>query len=557
MPGTAADSGKMAGMKKRIFFFLAVFLFFSLELELFAFGRKQADVVTARINTDWTFMITAFDTSAMSPAWQTAGDTIARNFVATLQNVNSRLRVEDESIFYRDIAWKRARTAAVSALASKRNERDQLIFSGDPSWRYRRSLRAVDEQIHKLTEDLARIETALPIVEQRPTVILHQRNTGGIFPPPPAPGGEIRFCTDNNVDAFLVGRLSEFHGRIFLDMKLYTQHTASFSHEDHVLFSPEDFDMVLEEITERMVMLVSGVNPSKLTVHATPPEAMVLIDGAFVGRGEVEHRRLPGEAEISVQANNFLPVSFPLALEAGEFAEIFINLTTLGLNAFQVDTSNRPGSSVFRGGLFVGETPLTMEFTGHEIAYITVETADGETGSVIYRDNNLIGGSTHFVREGVNFGRADFITAPPVPEEEKRVSRVRNAFYTAYGAAWIALPVSLLTAGIAANYIAANNFVIANNLYSNDRDTRSRISSSASTANNLTNVSYGLIGAALGVTFFQVYRYIRASGREATPLTKVIKAEEEEIELEEEFENEELEEEPEELEEKPEEEAEE
>ena len=508
-------------MKKSIVFLMLVFMLLALGNELFAFGRKQEEKKDP-VNPEWTLIITEFDTSAMSPAWQTAGDTITRNLVATLLNMSSRLIGEEEYTFHRDTAWRKSRTTAAAALARRRNERDQLIFRGDPSWRYERALRTANEDILKLEKELAAIDAASPLVEQITAVRLHQRNIDGVFPPPPEPGRENRFCAEHNVDAFISGRLSEFHGRIFLEMEMYTRHTASFSHEDLVLFSTEDFDTVLSEITERMVMMVSGVYPSTIAVHATPPEAMVLIDGVFVGHGEVEHSLFPGDAEISIQADNYAPVSFPLTLEAGELAEIYINLTPLGRNAFEADTSNRPGSRVFRGSLFVGETPLTLEVSENEFAYVTVETVDGEIGSVIYRDNSIIGGSAQFVRVDANHGRADFITAPPVPEEEKRVSRIRNAFYSTYGALWFALPSGLITAGIAGTYIAANNHIISNNLFFNDSETRSRMSANASVASAVTTGAYGVIGAVLGATFFQIYRYIRASGREAAPLTRPI-----------------------------------
>ena len=479
-------------------------MFFALSFELFAFGRRQAEEEVVPINPTWTLVITAFDVSAMSPAWQTAGDTMTRSLVTALQNVNFRIRSEEESAFLLDFAQTRSRTAVTGRLVEKRNERDLLIFRGLPYWQFERDLRNVEREIRRIEEELAELETAFPHVEEKPEFRLVQTNINGVFPPPPEPGRENRFLTEHNADAFLVGNLSEFHGRIFLEMSMYTRHTASFSFEDWVLFSPEDFDTVLGEIGNRVAIEVSGSYPSTILVRATPPDAMVLIDGMFAGRGEFEHIRFPGEAEISVQADNYIPLAFPLELDPGELAEIFINLTPLGRNIFEVETPDRLASRVYRGGLFVGETPLALELPRHEFSYITVETEDGEMGSIIYRDNVIVRGDTQIVRMNGNRARADFITAPPLTEEERQVSRARNFFYRAYGALWIALPVGLLTAGVAGNHLNSND------------------PAAISRANALTMGAYGVIGAALGATFFYIWRYIRASGRDATPMARVV-----------------------------------
>ena len=490
-------------MKKRAIFLFSVFMLLALEFQLFAFGRREAEAAVTPINPEWTLVITEFDVSAMSPAWQTSGDAIARNLVAALQNVNFRLRGEDEYIFHRDLEWARVRRVAANTLVTRRNERDQLIFRGEPYWRHERALRTAEERIVQIEEEIALLEITPPTVEQKPAFRLHARNLTGVFPPPPEPERENHFLIENSADAFLTGRLSEFHGRMLLEMQMFTRHTASFSFEDLMLFSPEDFDIVLEEIAYRVVLAVSGSYTSTVFVQASPSDAMVLIDGRFIGLGEIEHILLPGEVEISVQAENFASLSFPLELEAGDRTEVFVSLSPLSISAFGVDVPDRPGSRVYQGGLFVGKTPLTLELPRSEFSYITVETEDGEIGAVIVRDNTILSGSAQFVRVNDNYGRADFITAFPIGEEERQVARARNSFYRAYGALWFALPAGLLAAGFANNHLNSTN------------------PGSVSRANMIRMGANGLIGAAIGTTFFQIFRYIRASGREAMPLARI------------------------------------
>ena len=505
-------------------FFLWFTVYFVFGSELFAFGRKEIEEVDP-INTEWALTITTFDASALSPAWQTAGDTVTRNLADALSRLDFRSRGEEETAHYRDYAWTRARAAAADALSKKRDERDMLFFKGEPEWKYQKDLAAIEAEILLLEEELALVIDQAPVVEAEPVFMLVEENLNGVFPLPPEPGGENRFCARQNVDAFISGNLSEYYGRILLDIKMYTRYTGSYSYQDTILFSYEDFHTVLDEISNRLVIAVSDSVPSAALVHVTPPDADLFIDGVFTAPGETGVFP-PGTVDIAVQAERHIPAALLLELNAGEFAELFIDLTPLGASVFQAESSHRPGSKVYLGSLYVGETPLTLELPRNEFSYISVETEEGEIASVIYRDNAIVGGSAAFVRQDDTHGSADFITAMPLLEEEKRVSTARNTFYKAYGAAWFVLPAALILTGIANTYITANNYVVSNNLYGYDSGRRSRIQNSASTANLVTTVAYGAIGASLGAVVFQAFRYVRASGAEPTPLVRVLPSEE-------------------------------
>jgi hypothetical protein len=490
-------------MKRRFFFVLLFFVLLTAGTEIFAFGRKQVEEEKAPINPEWTLCITAFDTSAMSPSWQTAGDTVTRNFVSVMQNLSFRSRGDEESSYYGSYALAKSVSSAADALARKRNERDLLIFRGDPAWRYQNDLKTVDAAILKLEEELAKAEALVPQVEDLPVFILSQKNTEGTFPEPPKPGYENRFCTNEKVDAFLTGRLSEYYGRIYLETKLYTRYTGSYSYEDRVLFSSSDFDQAMVEISDRIAAKISEIVPSAILVRTNPSNAMIMLDGAYIGQGEVEVRsHSPGLAELAVHADNYAPLSLPLELKPGEMAEVLIDLSHLGRSVFEVDTPGSPGSRVFLGSLYVGETPLTLELPRTQYSYVSVETPDGEIGSAVMRNNNMVRGSAQFVSNDEDWGRADILTSIPTTKEEKRVDNARRNFYTSYGAFWFILPASLLTAGIAGTYIAANNMP-PNSFYT-----------------MASNGAYGIMAASLGVTFWQIFRYITASNGDSTPIKK-------------------------------------
>jgi hypothetical protein len=491
-------------MKNRLFFALLFFVFLTAGTELFASGKKQAEDKKTPLNPEWSLSITAFDTSAMSPSWQTAGDTVTRNLVSVMQNLSFRSRGDEENAYYSGYALAKSIASAADALARKRNERDLLIFRGDPLWRYERDLKTIDEAILKLEEELAKVEASVPAVEGLPVFILSEKNRNGTFPAPPRPGYENRFCTDEKVDAFLTGRLSEYYGRIYLETKLYTRYTGTYSYEDRVLFSSEDFNQALVEISDRIAARISEIIPSAILVRTVPSDAMILLDGAYIGQGEVEVRsHSPGLTELAVYAENHAPVSIPIELKPGEMAEVIIDLSPAGRSIFEIDTPDRAGSKVFLGSMYVGETPLTLELPRTQFSYVSVETSDGEIGSAIMRDNNMVRGSAQFVRNDEDWGRADILTSIPVTKEEKRVENTRRNFYTSYGAFWFILPASLLTAGIAETYIAANSYGDSNSLYTTIR-----------------TGAYGIMAASLGVTFWQIFKYLTVSGGDSTPINK-------------------------------------
>ena len=493
---------------------------------LSAFGRRDAEADTGPVNTEWILCITSIDVSSLPVARHITGDTIVKSLASSVENMDFRVRGEPETAYYRDLAWAKSRAAAAKALQAKRNERDLLVFRGDPSWKYRKNLKTVDAAIAKLEEDMARIDARAPVVERKPVFRFTDGNKNGLYPKAPGEGDEYRFCADQKADAFLAGDLSEYHGRLFLSVRMYTLYTRSFSYEDFVLFSSEDLSGAVDEISVRLAAAVSETLPSAILVAATPSDAMVSIDGTFAGRGDMEkYTHSPGAADITVRADNYTPISFTLDINEGELAEIYIDLTSLGSSVLEASVPGNPGSNVFLGSLYIGETPLTLQLPKNQYSYISVETPSGETGSVVYRDNDLVRGSAQFVRAGNSAGAAAFSTKVPVSPGEKRVDRARRGFYGAYGVFWVVLPLAILTAGISGTYINTNNYVqgrppIDDPMSDVEREFRNRRFNEATMARKIQIGATAAWTTTLGITFFQIFRYLYVSGGDSTPLVR-------------------------------------
>jgi hypothetical protein len=194
-------------------------------------------------------------------------------------------------------------------------------------------------------------------------------------------------------------------------------------------------------------------------------------------------------------------------INAGEITDLYVNLTPLGVSAVTVDVPASPESLVYLGGLYMGQSPLSLELGGG-LSLISVETPSGETGSAIYGENN-VRGNAKFISAS---NTAAFNTVVPVSPEEKRVAAARNSFYSAYGRFWIALPLSVLAIGFSENYI---------NAYINSPMPTMEMYDKAVVGNYFRIGGYVLIGLAVIDTVYHIVRYLDASGADANPVARV------------------------------------
>jgi hypothetical protein len=499
-------------MSKGIRFLLAGLLF--LRAAVPVFSRGEAEAAPAPLNGEWTLCITAFDISALSIGQRMMGEIVIRDLYNVLLKVDRRYRTAGEEAYYLDYAWSKSKAAAAKALAAKRGERDVLFYQGNPGWKYKKNIKATDAEIAKLEEELRKVEAGEPSVEGIPLFIFTEDNKKGIWPSPPKQGGEYRFCTAQKADAFLVGALSEYHGRVVLNLKMYTLYSRSWSWEDNIIFSSDDIQPAMEEISESLAEEVSGTMPGVLIVHAEPDNSMVIINDSYAGTGEASYSdHSPGETAVAIYADNQQPSIFPVELNPGEIAELYINLAPLSLSAFTVDVPGSPGSAVYSGSLYLGITPLAVEIPSNQFTYFSVIAPSGETGAAVYRGGGIIRGSAEFVRSD---GGQTLVyeTTLPISPEEKRVNTARRSFYTAYGRFWIALPVSLLAMGIAESYTNAYPYNPSSEMYQ-----------SATRAYNINIGAWVVIGLAAADTIYRAVRYLYTSRSDAVPLAQFPKNE--------------------------------
>ncbi|MDR0451450.1 MAG: hypothetical protein LBH15_00235, partial [Treponema sp.] len=380
LPGAcpARPAGRGGAFDPRKAKFLCAAFIFLAALSPAHGGGKAEEEAADPVSKEWTLCVTSFDVSALPASRRIVGEVLAVNLVNYLNGISYRIRVSPEYAYYESTAWLRARQEAGRKLSQKRDQRDGLLFAGNTGWRYQKDLKAIDKEIAVLEEEYAAAESKIPVVEKKPDFHLTQDNLRGVFPQAPRPGGEYNFCVTQRADGLLTGQISEYHGRIYLVVRVYAIYARGVVYEDSVLFSSEDINDAMQEVGSRLVMALEGTPRASIAVTAAPETAVISFDQAFAGRGRVEPvERAPGQVEVRASAPEYITTTVTVDLFADELAELQINLSPLGSSLILVDVPDYPGTAVYQGSLFIGNTPLELEMATDRPGHISVETPEG------------------------------------------------------------------------------------------------------------------------------------------------------------------------------------
>jgi hypothetical protein len=459
------------------------------------------------LNNDWILCITAFDYTLLPLAHRIAGDVLTRELVTQLSSVNYRFRVSPEYAYYESYAWQQALSAAAKALSNKQNERSLLLYRGEANWRYRQNLKKIDADMVKLQEDYDLKWAEKPLIHREPSFDLSQANKSGTYPAPPKPGEERRFCQNQKVDAFLTGEIREFHGRYYINLKLFTLYTNSWVYDDDIIFSLEDSDGAVEEIAARLSAVLTGTRAATVAITADPPESQILINHNFAGRGTVPARgRPPGEVTIAIAADEFRPETVVLDLDAGEEVDVAVTLSPLYYSNVHINAPGYGGAAVYHGSVYVGDAPLTLRLPVSQLNYVTVESHSGEMAKAVFTAPDM---------PDVSYDMNLKLKMPPPGEQ--RVNKARNWYYWAWAGTW----VTGLTAWVTYGWYTIYNDAMPKDAYGNpyagtDPDFVAR-------TEQLRLISTGAIiavGVAVAHEIFHMARYISTSTEDAVPIVK-------------------------------------
>jgi hypothetical protein len=480
---------------------LLIFIFLVFNTLLFARGKKEEPEVKTQ-NDEWILCVTNFDVSSLPKDKWSVSDVISKQIVERLNAINYRTRVSREYALYEDYAWSNARSTAAKALSAKLDERSMQIYSGEAKWKYKKNLARIDAEIEKLRLAFEEIDSNAPLINNEPVVKLTAGNITSIFPEPPAEGSEYKFCRDQKADAFLTGYVTDFHGRYYLSIKLYTFYTRSFVYEDSIIFSPDDMDNALSEITSRLLLTLSGNKPAVVTIAAEPKETLVLINRSFAGKGEItEMEYPPGKYIVTASAADHEPLTEEIEFLPGEHINITFKLKPIEYGNVEISGANS-GGSVYHGSLYAGEAPYTLRLPLGTMEYVELinnDEKDEKIGKIVFDtpdNDDSVRYLTLRIRE-------------PLPQG--RVDKARRMFYWSWGATWIAGIATLISYY---SYVDSYNAIT----YSG--------SNNQSFIENNTRLYYISMGAVIGlitaVVFdaFFISRYLYVSNRDSATVAR-------------------------------------
>ena len=477
-----------------------IFVLFTLNAHLFAGGMSDDEIKID--NNEWILCIANFETASLPENRLGVSDVIMRKLIEYINMISYRARISPEYAFYEGAAWARARSEAAGAIAAKQNERSMLVYRGDPNWRYRRNVRRTDSDLKNLRLNLEEVENNAPLINIEPVFSLTDDNLENNFPDPPIPGNEYRFCLDQKADAVLTGSIIYFHERFIVSWKLYTIYTQSVIWEDNIIFSPDDIDNAMEEITRRLFSVLSGSENAVLTVRAEPADTLVLINRAFAGRGGTQRLEYPpGTIIITASAPHHESLTFDVDLSSSEHTDIQIAL--LPIEYGDVEITGLEGK-VYHGSLYVGEAPLTIRLPLNQFEYFELETSDNALSTAAFRTLN----------------ESDFSFSLTMPsalgQRNGLVERSRRNFYWSWGGAWI----TGIAAWLSYYSYSSSNMAISANYYRTGEYNQKFYDDNM----RMYYISMGTV-IAFGVTalidVFFMSRYIINSGKGTTSVIRI------------------------------------
>jgi hypothetical protein len=470
---------------------VAVCLFFLWGYALFAEGKAEKPSV---YHDTWTLCITEADVSALSPSRAAVGSVALQTIARNLAAVDRRTRLSEEEMYYRNAVWLTAEKEAAKKIAEKQKQRDNLIYQGNKEWKYQQELKKIDKELADLREALLKVKADTPVIKREPLFKLTAENLANTFPASPKANEEYYFCQKKQIDGFLTSRISELHGRVVLEVKLYSLFARSYTYEDGVIFSTEDLENALFELSERIIENASQSPPAGIIVTAEPENAMITVNDRFAGRGESELiERNAGPVSVEVFADNHAAYSDTIDLAPEMLTELSVRLPPLPVAGVSIDTTEP--ASLYQGALFIGAAPFALSAPRDHRMSLMAETPDKKSTSTVFTvsDNAIL-------------------MKPVAPPQQDAVDKARRGFYGAWGRFWIALPLALVLNGMYSSYVSAYNAPAA----------VPRTSDEYKTAQNF---QYATTGAAIasigfGIEFaVRLIYYVAISNKERTPLT--------------------------------------
>jgi hypothetical protein len=397
---------------------------------------------------DWSVAFAAFQGIGLSDEHLYLTRSLPLLLRERVSPVHTHFFGEEERTGYQRWVLDQEKRRLGQALQQLRQERDELLFRDVTPTARAEQLAGVDDKIKEAVARLNAVAGADPSVVQfadRKPIRFPQ---GGGAPPAETgvAGGEtaqtlieapvlspLRAARQEQVNVLVWGSLEEIQGYLYLEVRAVDAHLGRETFYYREAAEPEELSARLEGAAADLSRVLWGRDWASLSVETTPPNALVYVDGAYVGRSPVEVDYLvPGSVELKADAPGYrietLRVELPpyvqtrasIVLEARPEVPLLVS-------------SQPPGASVYEGSMWLGKTPLTVQRPESLSRFVL--RLEGYPEQVLYLGPQSAG----TVEVAFQLG---------APDAGELQSRRRNSFYLAFGvfAASVPLPFFLWAA---------------------------------------------------------------------------------------------------------------
>lgn len=328
----------------------------------------------------------------------------------------------------------RARRVLAEAVGEQRRSVVELQRQRDRQALARADTAALDEQLAAARERLRELRELAPeeleIAAHKP---LAMAPAGSGDPRLPAPRfAPLQAARDADLDLLVTGVLEAVEGVLFLRLEALDDNLGRPVLTYRGVVRREAVADTLEELERQLAPLLTGEPWGALTVHPTPAQSAVYVDGAFAGRGATEVPYLPlGRHTIRVTAPRHEPLERTVTL-AGSAATVAPVLEPLPPQPVTI-VSEPPGAALYLDSRYLGTTPLQVT--------AAARPARGLLRLAGYRD-------AAFVLRPAAAAPLRFDLAPDEYDLAQRQREQRDRFYDRFGAAVVSLagPLILFTA---------------------------------------------------------------------------------------------------------------
>jgi hypothetical protein len=471
-------------------------------LALSALGQSEPPAAAVYSGAqEWTVAVAAFGAEGLPADQRIIADLICRRLRMDIQAVPSRLRSAAEIAADSGRETLAAQAVAAKDYAAKRSALDALFFKGLPDWQYRRDAAAARTALDKSSAAYQAALGRRSEVRGEVAVKLYADNAKDIYPAAPADADKARFCRERNVDAVVTGTAELFYDRILVAVTVYEAAEGRNSYYDETIFSPENRDAALTELSGRLVKRIAGRPTGRLAIAVLPPEADIVLNGALAGHGTVGPIEMPvGDFELAGEADGYKTSAVAGRIAADAELRLSVELEPAPLSRLAVGVFDADGQAidpetvVLRlGGEYAGTALTPLDLPAGGSFYLTAESADGRKAALAAP-----------VPEG---GAAIGLTLVRPSGRTDGVETARKTFYNSFARFSIALPIAFLASGVAQSYATA--------LTVNSGNARLRAaadwSQNIATLGILTTISF------FSESMYQLYFYVLSTAEGGVP----------------------------------------